>query len=352
MKKMFVMFLAAGLFLGLTNLYAEDSAVQAPNEEQSNILIAMSTYTAVPMMLASADAANSNIEAEPAQTAMPVTPVEKNVMLSGLENIDEAKRDIEETNALYGAFFVFARRGDQAGLGLLLTRGLDINNKTKNDLTALLIASREERVEVVSFLLEHGANINAVDDNGFSALRFAVEKKNAQLVNVLLKAKIDVNLQDVNGVTPFMYSISKGCDAITPILQKQKNLDVNIADKTGNTALMYAIRTDNVKLIDSIIKQKAYVTAKNNKGNDALAIAKIKGNPKVIKMMEKAVSKFEKKGDKSKEDKKQNEKQKEAKPEKEKKVKDKEKSKDKKQAKMEEAKSEEPNAEIGEQPSN
>jgi ankyrin repeat protein len=60
-------------------------------------------------------------------------------------------------------------------LGLLLDRGVDVNQRYDNDLTTLMWAAAYGRDAAVKLLLERGADVSAHDNRGKTAADMAAE---------------------------------------------------------------------------------------------------------------------------------------------------------------------------------
>lgn len=118
--------------------------------------------------------------------------------------------------------------------------------------TALMIATIEGRLEVVSTLLEHGAEVNAQNDQGWTALRFAVSMDDAEILRVLLDAGADANIPDQEGKTALMQAASENMLESLKILLNAGALP-QVKDHAGQTALMIAeaqCHTEIVKLLE------------------------------------------------------------------------------------------------------
>lgn len=79
----------------------------------------------------------------------------------------------------------------------LLKRGVDINYRDKNGITALLSACHWGNAPIAKILLQNGADVNiASDTNNFftNSLLSAYYKKNLDLVILLLQYNADVEL--------------------------------------------------------------------------------------------------------------------------------------------------------------
>jgi len=80
-----------------------------------------------------------------------------------------------------------AARGDLAAVQALLVKGADVNAKTNNDATALIVASQAGHLDVVQALLTKGAEVNAkTTSNGGTALIIASQNGHLGVVQALL----------------------------------------------------------------------------------------------------------------------------------------------------------------------
>lgn len=87
------------------------------------------------------------------------------------------------------AFFDAAGAGDIATLRTMLENGTDVNAKDETfGQTALIIASRMGRSEVVELLLAKGADSNVADNYGQTALHWARKKNFREVIKMLQQA--------------------------------------------------------------------------------------------------------------------------------------------------------------------
>jgi ankyrin repeat protein len=103
-------------------------------------------------------------------------------------------RDVNGWTALTHA----AHSGHLDIIQLLVQHGADINVVSK-DLTPLIAASSQKRVQVVVCLLKAGADVNAVGSNGHSALAAAVQSNSVAIVQLLLDNGADISKRDSLG---------------------------------------------------------------------------------------------------------------------------------------------------------
>ena len=84
---------------------------------------------------------------------------------------------------------VAARKGDLAAVKLLLSKGADVNVKTRYNQTPLMLASDRGHLEIVKTLIDAGADLNVVDSfyKNFTALSAAVQKGHTEIAKLLLE---------------------------------------------------------------------------------------------------------------------------------------------------------------------
>ena len=118
----------------------------------------------------------------------------------------------------------------------LLERGADVEARDGQDRTALLMAAREDYLEVGKVLLENGADVNARSGSSqFTPLHATAYRDNAAFAKLLLTHKADVNALS-DGTTPLLEAASQGSPELIEVLIAN-GADVNARDKAGVTAL-------------------------------------------------------------------------------------------------------------------
>jgi uncharacterized protein len=71
-----------------------------------------------------------------------------------------------------------ARQGDLASAKLLVAAGADVNKRTGDGSTALLVATMNGNYELGNFLIERGADVNIASTEGYGPLYVAVANRN------------------------------------------------------------------------------------------------------------------------------------------------------------------------------
>lgn len=171
----------------------------------------------------------------------------------------------------------------------LLETKVDVNARTKDEETALMLAVDGGHMDCVKALLEAGADVNAKNKNGWTALMAAVAKNNVDCVKVLLKAGADVNTKDKDGTTILMRAVLKGhTDCVKTLLEA--GADVNAKIKIGGTALMMAAAFGHADCVKVLLKAGADVNAKTKDGETALMLATNERHTDCVKALREAVA--------------------------------------------------------------
>ncbi|XP_048223558.1 ankyrin repeat domain-containing protein 26-like [Perognathus longimembris pacificus] len=108
----------------------------------------------------------------------------------------------------------------------LLAYNASIESQTKDGLTPLLLALKENKEKMAEFLIENNANVHAVDKLNRSTLMYAVQCESKHMVKFLLQQGVDVFLKDDFGCRASFYALYGHCKVIRRTLSKyeEKNL--------------------------------------------------------------------------------------------------------------------------------
>ena len=176
----------------------------------------------------------------------------------------------------------YAVRGSQACeiLSCLMENGADVDAKTFDDCTPLMIAAEIGDTKVATFLIEHGANVDLPDKIGATALCYAL-KCPANLCEVgscLIENGADINACiNYNCCTPLMMACEKTVNdqlnALTFLIEH--GAIVNLQDIHGSTALHYVVQENSgfhepYEVLDYLIQNGADINAQSNDGRTPL----------------------------------------------------------------------------------
>ncbi len=106
-----------------------------------------------------------------------------------------------------------------AHLKLLIKLGAYLDQRDKNQRTALMIASSLGRIEALEVLIKYNANLNLYDKFGWTALMLAVYYNQKEVVKLLLVSGADVNINTKKGLNALKVAIDNERAALIPILK-------------------------------------------------------------------------------------------------------------------------------------
>ncbi|MDR2495375.1 MAG: ankyrin repeat domain-containing protein [Spirochaetaceae bacterium] len=112
----------------------------------------------------------------------------------------------------------------------------------------LLVAIRENRIEVVKFLLEEKADPNRRDGSGRLPLLTAASRGNFEIVQLLVERGANINSKDNYG-TALCYAASNGNFEIVQLLV-ERGAEVNILTEERETAASLSYKKGNTKIFD------------------------------------------------------------------------------------------------------
>ncbi|KAG1683588.1 Ankyrin repeat, SAM and basic leucine zipper domain-containing protein 1 [Nymphon striatum] len=107
----------------------------------------------------------------------------------------------------------------------LIKAGANVDDFERHHETALMLATREGRLEIVSYLIKNNASLNLIDNRGWTALFWAACKGYGQIVRVLLENKADASIVSFSGQTASDLANSYGYLVIGKTLQDYMDSD-------------------------------------------------------------------------------------------------------------------------------
>ena len=167
----------------------------------------------------------------------------------------------------------------------LVQQGTDPNVARADGVTALLLASHWEQVEIAQQLISAGADANATDDHGVSPLERAAQNANADLVSALLAAGANPNAALTSGLTPLMVAARTGnLDVVRLLLDN--GADVNAAAiETQSTPLMWAVAETHKDIVRLLLARSANPRQSTIKGFTPLMYAAQNGDIEIAEAL-------------------------------------------------------------------
>uniref|UniRef100_A0A8C9SL90 Poly [ADP-ribose] polymerase n=1 Tax=Scleropages formosus TaxID=113540 RepID=A0A8C9SL90_SCLFO len=107
---------------------------------------------------------------------------------------------------------------------LLLRKGANVNEKTRDFLTPLHLASEKSHNDVIEVLVKHEAKVNALDNLGQTALHRAAHCGHLQTCRLLLSSGCDPLIMSLQGFSPSQM----GNQSVREVLQEAGCLDTTV----------------------------------------------------------------------------------------------------------------------------
>ena len=81
---------------------------------------------------------------------------------------------------------------------LLKDKRINVNSRTQNGFTALIMAVLTEQIELVRLLIQNGANVNTETQSGYTALEIAIDKNYFQIKQILIDNNVSIRFSKTN----------------------------------------------------------------------------------------------------------------------------------------------------------
>lgn len=170
----------------------------------------------------------------------------------------------------YDDFFVAIKQDDAATVASLLNRGFDPNTRNPAGEHGLLLAIREPSLKVTGVLLNWPkTDVEARTANDESALMLAALKGHLEIVQKLIARDADVNK---TGWTPLHYAATGGHVAVMRLLL-ENHAYIDASSPNGSTPLMVAAMYATPTAVKLLLEEGADPLLKNDQGLTAIDFA-------------------------------------------------------------------------------
>jgi ankyrin repeat protein len=170
----------------------------------------------------------------------------------------------------YDDFFVAIKQDDAATISKLLNRGFDANTRNPVGEHGLLLAIREPSLKAAAVLISWPkTDVEARSANDESALMLASLKGHLELVQKLIARDADVNK---TGWTPLHYAATGGQLAVMRLLL-ENSAYIDASSPNGSTPLMLAAMYGTPSAVKLLLEEGADPLLKNEQGLTAIDFA-------------------------------------------------------------------------------
>ena len=191
-----------------------------------------------------------------------------------------------KTNNGNTALMLASEKGHTEIVAMLLDNEADVNSKSNNGWTALMVASYDGHTEIVEMLLKNGADVNTKENDGYTALIIASSYGHTEIVAMLLENGANVNAENNDdGNTALTEASENGHTEIVEMLLEQPGIDVNAKSNNGNTALIGASHNGHIDIVARLLEEGADVNANEDTVYMALMDASMEGHTEIVEML-------------------------------------------------------------------
>lgn len=146
---------------------------------------------------------------------------------------------------------------------------IDLNRRTSDGYTPLLLAAKSFHEDIVHRLIESGAEIKVCDAHGNTLLHYFCQIGWLELLKLLVNNECDLNAKNIYGRTPMMEaawgymfdSSSVAVESVEYLIGCEA--DLNVRDEDGNTLLHLVCRRDWPEVVDTLLNKGCDIHAKN-----------------------------------------------------------------------------------------
>jgi ankyrin repeat protein len=228
-------------------------------------------------------------------------PVAAVVVDKELESFTVAKKCIAESDSL--------------GLARAIS-GFDVNYTDSSKQTLLMHCVRAKNKEMAQIIIAAGGDLKKEDENGENVLHYAVRNGDRSMLGFLVermgsitngsyRADTLLGIAAENGSLDILRFLTANSELPSETQGTEKAIfralknghvecvkellnkyDIEVTDKDGNTLLLAAISAGNLELVRAALAKSANMTATNNRGDSAFALAVKSNNAELLALFD------------------------------------------------------------------
>ncbi|TGK78176.1 ankyrin repeat domain-containing protein [Leptospira montravelensis] len=163
---------------------------------------------------------------------------------------------------------------DMAKIKILVSAGVNLEEKDKKGETALFYALDNNRINIARYLIENHADVNAVNYLGRLVVQPAIANNQFDLIKLMIRHNLNLEKTNGNGTILNIVCNRKQVNFKMVQLFVDNAVDINAKDKNQYSPLMYLTTKEepNINIIQYMIKKGADVNAKDPTGRSILRL--------------------------------------------------------------------------------
>ncbi|XP_034715104.1 kinase D-interacting substrate of 220 kDa B isoform X1 [Etheostoma cragini] len=184
---------------------------------------------------------------------------------------------LKMTSLAIQSLFSYVEEENLAAIKAHLDKFRDVDSRSDNGQTPLMVAAEQGNLEIVQELIQRGANVNLDDIDCWTALISAAKEGHIEVVRELLENKANLEHRDMGGWTALMWAAYKGCtDVVQLLLEKEAN--PNITGQYSVYPIIWAAGRGHAEIVHLLLQHGAKVNCSDKYGTTPLIWAARKGH--------------------------------------------------------------------------
>jgi ankyrin repeat protein len=172
--------------------------------------------------------------------------------------------------------------GDTAKIIQSLNVNAHLETRDEEEMTPLLLAAYEERMDALKLLIDRGADINATSFSGRNALSYAIGNGNLDMVRLLLSKGSSLILDGSERDSLYQAVESKNLDLLRLILPYEENLNRTYLKNSDQkdarnlvktTLLIQAVNSGSLGSVKLLLEKGADINRRNDRGETPILTA-------------------------------------------------------------------------------
>ncbi|KAF3844914.1 hypothetical protein F7725_008077 [Dissostichus mawsoni] len=189
----------------------------------------------------------------------------------------DTSTSLKMTSLAVQSLFSYVEEENLAAIKAHLDKFKDVDSRSDNGQTPLMVASEQGNVEIVQELLRRGANVNLDDVDCWTALISAAKEGHIEVVRELLENNANLEHRDMGGWTALMWGAYKGHTDVARMLM-DKGANPNITGQYSVYPIIWAAGRGHAEIVHLLLQHGAKVNCSDKYGTTPLIWAARKGH--------------------------------------------------------------------------